>query len=302
MGPPGLRDRLGPVSGSITKNGGKILAFIEARGLRYRYEAEEGSHEVLHGVDLDIEAGEFVALLGHNGCGKSTMSKLLNGMYTPSGGTLTVDGISAADESRQLDLRRRVGLVLQNPDTPLVAGVVEEDVAFGPENLGVPPGEIRRRVDEALKAVDMYRYRTHAPHKLSGGQKQRVAIAGVIAMETQCIVLDEPTAMLDPRGRTEVMETIQKLNREKGITIVLITHYMDEAVQAGRVVVMDDGNILMDGPPRQVFSDVERLKRHGLDVPQATELVYRLKAAGIDLGGSPLSVEECIQLFRKRLV
>ena len=278
------------------------MAFIEVKDLRYSYETEEGSLEVLHGVSLDIEAGEFVALLGHNGCGKSTMAKLLNGMYTPSGGTLTVDGISAADESRQLDLRRRVGLVLQNPDNQLVAGVVEEDVAFGPENLGVPPGEIRRRVDEALKAVDMYRYRAHAPHKLSGGQKQRVAIAGVIAMETQCIVLDEPTAMLDPRGRTEVMETIQKLNREKGITIVLITHYMDEAVQAGRVVVMDDGNILMDGPPRQVFSQVERLKKHALDVPQATELVYRLKAAGIDLGGSPLSVEECIQLFRKRLV
>ncbi len=278
------------------------MAFIEVKDLRYSYETEEGSLEVLHGVSLDIEAGEFVALLGHNGCGKSTMAKLLNGMYTPSGGTLTVDGISAADESRQLDLRRRVGLVLQNPDNQLVAGVVEEDVAFGPENLGVPPGEIRRRVDEALKAVDMYRYRTHAPHKLSGGQKQRVAIAGVIAMETQCIVLDEPTAMLDPRGRTEVMETIQKLNREKGITIVLITHHMDEAVQAGRVVVMDDGNILMDGPPRQVFSQVERLKKHALDVPQATELVYRLKAAGIDLGGSPLSVEECIQLFRKRLV
>ena len=278
------------------------MAFIEVKDLRYSYETEEGSLEVLHGVSLDIEAGEFVALLGHNGCGKSTMAKLLNGMYTPSGGTLAVDGISAADESRQLDLRRRVGLVLQNPDNQLVAGVVEEDVAFGPENLGVPPGEIRRRVDEALKAVDMYRYRTHAPHKLSGGQKQRVAIAGVIAMETQCIVLDEPTAMLDPLGRTEVMETIQKLNREKGITIVLITHYMDEAVQAGRVVVMDDGNILMDGPPRQVFSQVERLKKHALDVPQATELVYRLKAAGIDLGGSPLSVEECIQLFRKRLV
>ncbi len=278
------------------------MAFIEVKDLRYSYETEEGSLEVLHGVSLDIEAGEFVALLGHNGCGKSTLAKVLNGMYTPSGGTLAVDGISAADESRQLDLRRRVGLVLQNPDNQLVAGVVEEDVAFGPENLGVPPGEIRRRVDEALKAVDMYRYRTHAPHKLSGGQKQRVAIAGVIAMETQCIVLDEPTAMLDPRGRTEVMETIQKLNREKGITIVLITHYMDEAVQAGRVVVMDDGNILMDGPPRQVFSQVERLKKHALDVPQATELVYRLKAAGIDLGGSPLSVEECIQLFRKRLV
>ncbi len=278
------------------------MAFIEVKDLRYSYETEEGSLEVLHGVSLDIEAGEFVALLGHNGCGKSTMAKLLNGMYTPSGGTLAVDGISAGDESRQLDLRRRVGLVLQNPDNQLVAGVVEEDVAFGPENLGVPPQEIRKRVDEALKAVDMYHYRAHAPHKLSGGQKQRVAIAGVIAMETKCIVLDEPTAMLDPRGRAEVMETIKKLNREKGVTIVLITHYMDEAVQAGRVVVMDDGNILMDGPPRQVFSQVERLKKHALDVPQATELVYRLKAAGIDLGGSPLSVEECIQLFRKRLV
>ncbi len=277
------------------------MAFIEVKDLRYSYETEEGSLEVLHGVSLDIEAGEFVALLGHNGCGKSTMAKLLNGMYTPSGGTLAVDGISAGDESRQLDLRRRVGLVLQNPDNQLVAGVVEEDVAFGPENLGVPPQEIRKRVDEALKAVDMYHYRAHAPHKLSGGQKQRVAIAGVIAMETKCIVLDEPTAMLDPRGRAEVMETIKKLNREKGVTIVLITHYMDEAVQAGRVVVMDQGRVLMDGPPRQVFANVERLKRHGLDVPQAAELCYRLKAAGIDLGGSPLSVEECVELFRKRI-
>ncbi len=277
------------------------MAFIEVKDLRYSYETEEGSLEVLHGVSLDIEAGEFVALLGHNGCGKSTMAKLLNGMYTPSGGTLAVDGISAGDESRQLDLRRRVGLVLQNPDNQLVAGVVEEDVAFGPENLGVPPQEIRKRVDEALKAVDMYHYRAHAPHKLSGGQKQRVAIAGVIAMETKCIVLDEPTAMLDPRGRAEVMETIKKLNREKGVTIVLITHYMDEAVQAGRVVVMDQGRVLMDGPPRQVFSQVERLKKHALDVPQAAELCYRLKAAGIDLGGSPLSVEECVELFRKRI-
>ncbi len=278
------------------------MAFIEARNVRFRYEEEDaGSREVLHGIDLNVEAGEFVALLGHNGCGKSTMAKLFNGMLIPSGGTITVDGIDTSDESRQLDVRRRVGLVLQNPDNQLVAGVVEEDVAFGPENLGVPPMEIRRRVDEALKAVDMYHYRAHAPHKLSGGQKQRVAIAGVIAMETRCIVLDEPTAMLDPRGRTEVMETIKKLNREKGITIILITHYMDEAVQAGRVVVMDGGNILMDGAPREVFSHVERLKRHGLDVPQATELCYRLKAAGIDLGGSPLSVEECLALFRKRM-
>ncbi len=278
------------------------MAFIQIKGLRFRYETEEGgAREVLHGVDLDIEQGEFVALLGHNGCGKSTMAKLLNGMYLPSEGQLLVDGIDTRDEDRQLDVRRRVGLVLQNPDNQLVAGVVEEDVAFGPENLGIPPEEIRRRVDGALKAVDMYAYRTHAPHKLSGGQKQRVAIAGVIAMETQCIVLDEPTAMLDPRGRAEVMETIQKLNREKGITIILITHYMDEAVQAGRVVVMDGGHVLMDGPPRQVFSQVERLKRHGLDVPQATELCYRLQAAGIDLGGSPLFVEECIELFRKSL-
>ena len=276
------------------------MAFIEARGLRYSYEAEGGaSKEVLHGIDLDIEAGEFVALLGHNGCGKSTMAKLFNGMLVPDEGKLAVDGIDTADESRQLDVRRRVGLVLQNPDNQLVAGIVEEDVAFGPENLGVPPEEIRKRVDEALKAVDMYHYRGHAPHKLSGGQKQRVAIAGVIAMETSCIVLDEPTAMLDPRGRTEVMETIKKLNREKGITIVLITHYMDEAVQAGRVVVMDEGRILMDGPPRQVFSQVERLKKHALDVPQATELCYRLKAAGVDLGGSPLSGEEWGELFKK---
>ncbi len=210
-----------------------------------------------------------------------------------------MDGIDTSVEEQQLDVRRRVGLVLQNPDNQLVAGIVEEDVAFGPENLGVPPEEIRRRVDEALKAVDMYEYRTHAPHKLSGGQKQRVAIAGIIAMETRCIVLDEPTAMLDPRGRTEVMETIQRLNREKGITIVLITHYMDEAVQAGRVVVMDEGNILRDGTPRQVFSDVEFLKRHDLDVPQATELAYRLSAAGIRLPEMPLGVEECLSMFRR---
>ncbi|WP_437124393.1 energy-coupling factor transporter ATPase [Acutalibacter caecimuris] len=276
------------------------MAFIETKDLRFCYETEEDTpREVLHGVSLQIQAGEFVALLGHNGCGKSTMAKLFNGMLLPSSGQVLIDGIDTRDEARQLDVRRRVGLVLQNPDNQLVAGVVEEDVAFGPENLGAPPLEIRRRVDAALKAVDMYEYRAHAPHKLSGGQKQRVAIAGVIAMETTCIVLDEPTAMLDPRGRAEVMDAIQKLNREKGITIVLITHYMDEAVQAGRVVVMDSGRVLMDGAPRQVFSNVERLKRHGLDVPQATELCYRLKAAGVHLGQMPLSVEECLGLFRQ---
>ena len=278
------------------------MAFIDVKNVRFSYDTEPGaSREVLHGIDLQIEKGEFVALLGHNGCGKSTMAKLLNGMLTPTSGQVLIGGLDTAPEENQLPVRRQVGLVLQNPDNQLVAGIVEEDVAFGPENLGVPPAEIRRRVDAALKAVDMYHYRQHAPHKLSGGQKQRVAIAGIIAMETTCIVLDEPTAMLDPQGRTEVMETITRLNREKGITIVLITHYMDEAVQAGRVVVMDNGDILMDGAPRKVFSQVEALKRHGLDVPQATELCYRLQAAGVGLSGSPLTVEECVGMLKDLL-
>lgn len=282
--------------------GEHCLAFIEVQNVRFSYDTESvDSREVLHGINLSIEAGEFVALLGHNGCGKSTMAKLFNGMLLPTSGSVLVDGIDTQDEARQFEVRSRVGLVQQNPDNQLVAGVVEEDVAFGPENLGVPPLEIRKRVDEALKAVDMYEYREHAPHKLSGGQKQRVAIAGIIAMETRCIVLDEPTAMLDPRGRREVMDTIQYLNREKGITIVLITHYMDEAVQAGRVVVMDEGNILVDGAPDQVFGDVELLKRHDLDVPQATELCYRLRAAGIPLPGLPLGEQECVAMFRRYL-
>ena len=249
---------------------------------------------MLHGVALDIKKGEFVALLGHNGCGKSTMAKLFNGMLVPTAGTVYVDGIDTAVEDTQLDVRRRVGLLQQNPDNQLVAGIVEEDVAFGPENLGIAPAEIRRRVDAALRAVNMYEYRAPAPHKLAGGQKQRIAIAGVIAMETECIVLDEPTAMLDPRGRQEVMDTITYLNREKGITIVLITHYMDEAVQADRVVVMDDGQVLLDGDPRTVFAQVELLKRHHLDVPQATELVYRLNAAGCRISGTPLNEDECV--------
>ena len=278
------------------------MPFLQAQQVRFTYDPNDvDAKEVLHGVDLSIEEGQFVALLGHNGCGKSTMAKLFNGMLLPTAGKILVDGMDTADESQQFAVRSRVGLVQQNPDNQLVAGIVEEDVAFGPENLGVPPAEIRRRVDAALKAVDMYEYREHAPHKLSGGQKQRVAIAGVIAMETKCIVLDEPTAMLDPRGRREVMDTIQYLNREKGITIVLITHYMDEAVQAGRVVVMDEGNILVDGAPDQVFGDVELLKRHGLDVPQATELCYRLRAAGIPLPGLPLGEQECVAMFRRYL-
>ena len=278
------------------------MSFIELKDVRFSYDPQEpGAKEALRGVSLSVEQGEFVALLGHNGCGKSTVAKLLNGMLVPTSGKVLVDGIDTADEARQLDVRRRVGLVQQNPDNQLVAGVVEEDVAFGPENLGIPPEEMRVRVDEALKAVGMYEHRESAPHKLSGGQKQRVAIAGVIAMETACIVLDEPTAMLDPRGRMEVMETILRLNREKGITIILITHYMDEAVQAGRVVVMDNGEILLDGTPQTVFGDVELLKRHNLDVPQATELCYRLKTAGVPLQKIPLTAGECLELFEAYL-
>ena len=278
------------------------MPFIELKDVRFSYDPQEPDpKEALRGVSLSVEQGEFVALLGHNGCGKSTVAKLLNGMLVPTSGKVLVDGLDTAEEARQLDVRRRVGLVQQNPDNQLVAGVVEEDVAFGPENLGIPPEEMRVRVDEALKAVGMYEYRESAPHKLSGGQKQRVAIAGVIAMETACIVLDEPTAMLDPRGRTEVMETILRLNREKGITIILITHYMDEAVQAGRVVVMDNGEILLDGTPQTVFGDVELLKRHNLDVPQATELCYRLKTAGVPLQKIPLTAGECLELFEAYL-
>lgn len=278
------------------------MSFIEVKNVRFTYHMEAmDALEVLHGVNLDVGQGEFIALLGHNGCGKSSLAHLFNGMLLPTEGSITVDGIDTADEARQLDIRRRVGLVQQNPDNQLVAGIVEEDVAFGPENIGVPPAEIRTRVDEALKTVDMYDYREHAPHKLSGGQKQRIAIAGIIAMQPKCIVLDEPTAMLDPRGRTEVMETIQKLNREKGITIILITHYMDEAVQAERVVVMDEGNILKEGTPFDIFSNVEFMKKHDLDVPQATELIYRLRSAGIPFGSIPLSAEDCIRELKQAL-
>ena len=270
--------------------------YIEAEDVTFSYEAQENEKapEVLHGVTLGIRKGEFVALLGHNGSGKSTMAKEFNAMLLPAGGKVYVDGLDTLDEDLKIEIRRRVGLVLQNPDNQLVASIVEEDVAFGPENLGVPPPEIRRRVDDALRAVEMYDYRLHAPYKLSGGQKQRIAIAGIIAMQPDCIVLDEPTAMLDPRGRDEVLETIHRLNREKGITIILITHYMDEAVGADRVIVMDDGRILTQGTPREVFSQVKLLKEHQLDVPQSTELIDRLKAAGIPLPDGILNIEECV--------
>ena len=282
------------------------MAFIQTKDLKFTYDdVEDGEagkvHEVLKGVIRDIQKGEVVALLGHNGSGKSTIAKMFNAMLLPAGGKVYVEGMDTLDESLVYEIRRRVGLVLQNPDNQLVASIVEEDVAFGPENLGIAPEEIRRRVDDALKAVEMYDYRLNAPYKLSGGQKQRIAIAGIIAMQPECIVLDEPTAMLDPRGREEVLRTIHKLNREKGITIVLITHYMDEAVQAGRVVVMDDGQILLQGTPKEVFSHVELLKQHKLDVPQATELIYRLRASGYPLPECVLNEEDCVAALERIL-
>lgn len=282
------------------------MAFIQTKDLKFTYdEVEDGEtrqvHEVLKGVTLEIKKGEFVALLGHNGSGKSTIAKMFNAMLLPAGGRVYVEGMDTLDESLLYEIRRRVGLVLQNPDNQLVASIVEEDVAFGPENLGIAPEEIRRRVDDALKAVEMYDYRLNAPYKLSGGQKQRIAIAGIIAMQPECIVLDEPTAMLDPRGREEVLRTIHKLNQEKGITIVLITHYMDEAVQASRVVVMDNGQILLQGTPEEVFAHVELLKKHKLDVPQATELIYRLRASGYPLPECVLNEEDCVAALERIL-
>ena len=278
------------------------MSFIEAQSVRFSYDTEEtGKLEVLHGIDLNIEEGEFVALLGHNGCGKATMAKLFNGMLLPTEGHILVDGIDTLDEQRALDVRRRVGLVLQNPDNQLVAGVVEEDVAFGPENLGVPSAEIRERVDAALETVGMADYARHAPHLLSGGQKQRVAIAGVLAMRPRCIVLDEPTAMLDPVGRREVLDTIRRLNTEAGITVVLITHHMDEAAQADRLVVMHDGHIVADDKPALVFQNVDGLRSLGLEVPEPVALLYELRQAGVDVPLTALTVDECAQVLKELL-
>ena len=250
---------------------------------------------VFEDLNITVEEGSFVAILGMNGCGKSTLAKHFNSILLPSGGRVSVCGIDTANEDRLMVIRRSVGMVFQNPDNQIVANVVEEDVAFGPENLGIASPEIRNRVDKALKQVGMYDYREHAPHLLSGGQKQRIAIAGVIAMEPKCIVLDEPTAMLDPRGRREVMETIGRLNREKGITVILITHHMDEAAQAGRVVVMHKGGIAADGTPREVFSQVELLHSIGLAAPDSVELCWQLKQEGFDLLLDSLNPEECAQ-------
>ena len=278
-------------------------SIIKTQQLRFSYAADEGSVPpvVLDGVDLEIAEGSFVAVLGHNGSGKSTLAKHMNAILLPTGGKVYVSGIDTADEDALLDIRRTVGMVFQNPDNQIVANVVEEDVAFAPENLGVPSEEIRRRVDEALRQVGMYEYREHAPHLLSGGQKQRVAIAGVIAMRPRCIVLDEPTAMLDPIGRSEVMKTIRALNRTSGVTVVLITHHMDEAAMADRLVVIAKGKIVSDGPPRQVFRQVEALKSVGLTVPETTELLWQLRQAGVDVPLDALSDEECAQALYRLL-
>lgn len=271
---------------------------IEARNVSFSYQTDEESGaepvKVLDNVSLDIYKGEFVAILGHNGCGKSTISKHFNAILIPQEGEVIVDGIDTKDESRTFDIRQNVGMVFQNPDNQIVATIVEEDVAFALENLGVPPDEIRKRVDKALEDVNMQEYKEHAPHRLSGGQKQRVAIAGVIAMRPKVIVLDEPTAMLDPSGRSEVMKTIKMLNSDYGITIVLITHYMDEAAQADRVIVMDDGKIILEDIPSKVFSQVEKLTSVGLDVPQVTQLCYSLKQSGINISTEIISEEECV--------
>lgn len=265
--------------------------FAESVNLDFKYDGED--EFVLKDINISFKQGEMTAVLGHNGCGKSTFAKHLNAILLPSGGKVYVDGIDTKDENRIYDIRQRVGMVFQNPDNQIVATIVEEDVAFALENLGVEPNEIRRRVDEALKAVGMYEYRMHAPHQLSGGQKQRVAIAGIIAMRPRCIVLDEPTAMLDPKGRAEVMKTVKELNSKYGITIILITHYMEEAAQCERIIVMDKGKVLMDDSPKQVFSRVEELKAVGLDVPQVTELVYELNKYGLKLVTHIINENEC---------
>ena len=274
-------------------DGGEIQ--ISLRDVYFEYESTDESppKEVLHGISIDIKRGEFVALLGHNGSGKSTIAKHMNAILLPSGGKVFVAGMDTCDENLLTAIRRTVGMVFQNPDNQLVATIVEEDVAFGPENLGVPSEEIRKTVDEALKAVGMYEYRRHAPHKLSGGQKQRVAIAGIIAMRPKCIVFDEPTAMLDPRGRQEVMSAIDSLVRKLGITVVLITHYMDEAAKADRVIIINDGKLLMEGKPNEVFSHIDLLREHHLDVPQATELAQYLRSLGYDIPDDILTPEEC---------
>ena len=279
--------------------------FIEARNITFSYINELEENEdikkttVFKNLDFSVEKGEFVAVLGHNGSGKSTLDKCFNGINIPEEGDVIVNGFNTRDDEHLLDIRQSVGMVFQNPDNQIVATIVEEDVAFALENMGVEPSEIRRRVDDALKTVGMYEYREHAPHKLSGGQKQRVAIAGIIAMRPDCILLDEPTAMLDPNGRREVLKTIKMLNKKFGVTIVLITHYMDEAAQAERIVVMDSGEIVMNDTPKKVFARVDELKSIGLDVPQVTELTHMLIDEGFDLDSEIITEDECVEALEK---
>ena len=272
------------------------MDIIKVENLTFSYPSEDGAgHVALHNVNLTIKSGEFLAILGHNGSGKSTLAKLFNAILTPSGGDVWVKDMNTKDEEHLYDIRRTAGMVFQNPDNQIVATIVEEDVAFAPENLGVPPSEIRSLVDESLKAVGMFDYIKHAPHMLSGGQKQRVAIAGVLAMSPEVLVLDEPTAMLDPMGRREIMQTIRRLNKDKGMTVVLVTHYMDEAAKAERVIVMNNGNVELIGAPKEIFSQVEKLKSIGLDVPQSTELLYELNRAGQNFRNDILEVDECVE-------
>lgn len=280
----------------------EAMKMVKAKDLTYEYvrvlETDHGTKEekvaALKNVNIEINKGDFVAVLGHNGSGKSTFAKHINALVQPTGGTLWVDDMDTKNDELVWEIRQTAGMVFQNPDNQLVATVVEEDIAFGPENMGVEPKEIRKRVDEALATVRMSEYATHTPSKLSGGQKQRIAIAGVLAMKPKCIVLDEPTAMLDPVGRRDVMETIERLNREEGITIILITHYMDEAVRADKVFVIDDGDLVMQGTPKEIFSQVETLQKYGLDVPQVTEVAYLLRKEGVDLPADILTIEEMV--------
>lgn len=273
-------------------------SFIKATGIRCLYKDENGHEAVaLDNINLEIQRGEYIAIIGRNGSGKSTLAKLFNMILDPAEGKIEVDGVDITspdlDDKTILDVRCKIGMVFQNPDNQLVATIVEEDVAFGPENLGVPTDELRRRVDDALSTVGMTEYAHHEPHRLSGGQKQRVAIAGVLAMKPDCIILDESTAMLDPRGRSEVMDTVERLNREEGITVIMITHYMNEAVRAGRVIMLDNGHLVKDATPREIFSDPALLRRYGLDVPQSVALVEQLRRAGIRIEGEPVTPDEC---------
>ena len=270
-------------------------SIIEVKNVTYEYSDENNTFAAVKNLSLNIERGSFTVILGHNGSGKSTLAKMLNGLNKPTSGDVFVDGLNTKDEKTEIEVKRKVGMVFQNPDNQIIASIVEEDVAFGPENLGIEPKEIEKRVDEALKATDMLQFKKSTPHRLSGGQKQRIAIAGIIAMEPECLVLDEPTAMLDPKGRAEIISTLHRLNREKGITVVLITHYMEEAQNADRVIVMNDGKIIADDKPKVIFSDVESLKRVGLDVPQTAELLYNLKKNGFNVDTHAISIKEAAE-------